>query len=66
MDGSLRLVDGATHRDGRLEMLWEGVWQSLCSEGWGLTDVGVACRQLGFQEAEDWKDYEGKVVPRQR
>ena len=58
VEGSLRLLDGAATSEGRLEMLWEGAWQALCSEGWGLPEVGVACRQLGFHEAEGLEDYE--------
>ena len=29
-------------------MYFNGEWGTICSDGWDATDVGVACRQLGF------------------
>ena len=49
----LRLVGGRTGQEGQVEILHGGVWVyvSLFAQ-YGLAEVGVACRQLGFLAAE--------------
>ena len=44
----LRLAAGARPREGRLEVLHNGSWGTVCSKGWGWTSAYVACRSLGF------------------
>ena len=46
---NLRLVGGVTENSGRLEILYGGVWGTICGIGWDLDDADVACRQLGFR-----------------
>lgn len=45
---SLRLVNGPSQHEGRLEICLGGGWGTICDNGFGRNDAIVACRQLGF------------------
>lgn len=42
-----RLVNG-TQWTGRLEILYNGIWNTVCDDNFGDVDAQVACRMLGF------------------
>ena len=48
----MRLVNGASEDEGRVEVCLSGRWGTVCSSGWDSTSDGhVVCTQLGYQTA---------------
>ncbi len=41
-------MNGQTDREGRVEICIEGIWGTVCDDGWDVTDTRVVCRQLGY------------------
>ena len=49
-NGDIRLVDGIIENEGRVEICVNGVWGTICDQGWDKTDAHIACKQLGHPE----------------
>nr|XP_034985823.1 macrophage receptor MARCO [Zootoca vivipara] len=45
----VRLAEG--YQRGRVEVLHEGVWGTICDDSWDINDGIVICRMLGFSRA---------------
>ena len=44
----VRLADGHTQHEGRVEIWWNSEWMTICSDGWDENDAKVICRQLSY------------------
>ena len=47
-NGDIRLVNGTTAFEGRVEICWNETWGTICDQSWSGFDAQVACRQLGY------------------
>ena len=50
-EGEVRLVEGATRLEGRVELCKNNVWGTVCHTSWDKPDARVVCRQLGLSVA---------------
>ena len=52
---TVRLVDGSTPWEGRLEIFIENTWKTVCYRYWTTSNGRVVCRQLGLYAAVNGK-----------
>ena len=47
-DGDLRLVNGSSDTEGRVEICMNNTYGTICDNRWDFLDAQVACRQLRY------------------
>ena len=48
-DGQVRLVDGATDVEGRVEICFSRRWGTISGNGWTHRESTVVCNDLGYE-----------------
>lgn len=47
-DGDIRLREGQSSTEGRVEICFNNHWGTVCDDFWGTADAIVVCTQLGL------------------
>ena len=48
----MRLADGATDVEGRVEICFSRRWETIGGDGWTQTESTVVCNDLGYEPSD--------------
>ena len=54
---TVRLVDGGSYNEGRVEVYYNGRWGTVCNDGWNDNYASLVCVQLGFGSSGELADF---------
>ena len=54
---TVRLVDGGSFNEGRVEVYYSGRWGTVCDDGWNDNYASLVCAQLGFGSSGRLADF---------
>ena len=49
---TVKLIDGSSYNEGRVEVYYSGRWGTVCNDGWTDKYASLVCKQLGFGSGE--------------
>ena len=52
-NGDLRLSEGDSANEGRVEVCYGGIWGTVCDDHWGREEARVVCQELGYPDSND-------------
>ena len=55
ISGDVRLVDGVSEYEGRVELCESGKWYTVCDDGINDNAAKVVCSQLGLPLHGEWR-----------
>ena len=47
-DAPIRFTGGTSEQEGLVEIMYQGIWGTICDSGWDNIDATVVCRELGY------------------
>ena len=51
--GDIQLTGGEKEGEGRVEVCYNGVWGTVCANGWDETAETLVCDQLGYDHGSE-------------